>query len=261
MPSYMPTAFDAPSYDIQFTRTQIGTIQRGLVWNHLSKMEKELPGKNVLELNCGTGEDAIFLASHGLTVLATDASAEMLSIASKKIDERKLTDRVSFAELDLNQITGFKTDQKFDFIFSNFAGLNCLDENHMKDLLKCCDHWLNPGGRLVVVLFSTTCLWESLYFLLKIEWRNVFRRHSSPVEFNGLKIWYYSPRQIIQFSPDTLRLKNQIPIGLFTPPSYMGSAFKNKRVLLRIFKFLDNAFPFSFLSRFADHYLLDFRKS
>jgi ubiquinone/menaquinone biosynthesis C-methylase UbiE len=256
----MPIAFDALSYDSQFTHTQIGAIQRGLVWKYLLKMKKELPGKNVLELNCGTGEDAVFLASIGLSVLATDFSPEMLSVASKKISKQKLTERVSLARLDLNQISDFKTDQKFDFIFSNFAGLNCLDEDHFKNVLKCCDQWLNPGGRLVVVLFSTTCLWESLYFFLKFEWRNVFRRHSSPVEFNGLKIWYYSPSQVTQLSPDTLRLKNQIPIGLFTPPNYLESAFKSKRVLLRIFKFLDSAFPFSFLSRFADHYLLDLRK-
>ena len=38
-------------------------------------------GHRVLELNCGTGEDAVFLARRGVRVLATDLSGAMVEAA------------------------------------------------------------------------------------------------------------------------------------------------------------------------------------
>ena len=42
-------------------------------------------GERVLELNCGTGEDAVHLARRGVRVLATDNSPRMLAAARSKI--------------------------------------------------------------------------------------------------------------------------------------------------------------------------------
>ena len=41
------------------------------------------PGEQVLELSCGTGEDALHLAEQGVRILATDPSAGMLEVARK----------------------------------------------------------------------------------------------------------------------------------------------------------------------------------
>lgn len=42
-----------------------------------------VPGSRVLEVGCGSGRDAHFLASRGFSVTATDASAEMLEVARR----------------------------------------------------------------------------------------------------------------------------------------------------------------------------------
>ena len=62
MESQTVLAFDslAAKYDDLFTRSMIGRAQRGAVWDAL--IDTFEPGSHILELNCGTGEDALFLA-------------------------------------------------------------------------------------------------------------------------------------------------------------------------------------------------------
>ena len=77
----MDNSFDpvADLYDEIFSNTRIGKAQRDIVWKYLRK--KNLINKNILELNCGTGVDAIHLAQNN-RVTATDASEAMLRIKS-----------------------------------------------------------------------------------------------------------------------------------------------------------------------------------
>ena len=75
------TAFDAlaADYDASFTATPLGTLLREAVWRRLDA--RFAPGDRVLELACGTGEDAVHLASRGVRVTAVDASAAMVEAA------------------------------------------------------------------------------------------------------------------------------------------------------------------------------------
>jgi ubiquinone/menaquinone biosynthesis C-methylase UbiE len=78
----MPAAvFDtlAPGYDACFTESVLGRTLRRTVWSWLDGVFA--PGDRVLELNCGTGEDALHLATRGVQLVATDASAPMLDVA------------------------------------------------------------------------------------------------------------------------------------------------------------------------------------
>ena len=63
-------AFDtlAERYDDMFTNSLICRAQRDAVWSMAIRTFRR--GDRILELNCGTGEDALFLAHHGITVLA-----------------------------------------------------------------------------------------------------------------------------------------------------------------------------------------------
>src|SRR5687767_4264178 len=78
------SAFDtlAPSYDKEFTHTPSGQILRNRVHNRLLSHFKA--GDALLEMGCGTGEDALFLAEQGLQITATDTSEKMLSITHEK---------------------------------------------------------------------------------------------------------------------------------------------------------------------------------
>ena len=67
-------AFDdlAREYDAEFTTTALGSVLRAMVWK---RYEHCFAGReHLLEIGCGTGEDAVHLARRGYRVLATDAS-------------------------------------------------------------------------------------------------------------------------------------------------------------------------------------------
>ena len=57
----MPNDFDIPSknYDSVFTFSEIGKAQRQRVYHFASKYINPATPLDILELNCGTGEDAI----------------------------------------------------------------------------------------------------------------------------------------------------------------------------------------------------------
>ncbi len=44
-------------------------------------------GAHILELNCGTGEDALFLARHDMSVVACDGSEGMIRTARKRMQD------------------------------------------------------------------------------------------------------------------------------------------------------------------------------
>jgi len=255
----------AKEYDKQFTHTVIGMKQRQIVWNYLNKTL--FYGMNILEINCGTGEDAIFLARLGFQVTATDASGEMIARCEKKSsalsEKRKpLFQKAAFTELP--EVVGKK---KFDMLFSNFSGLNCLDPDELKSTSPILGSFLNPGGRLIIVVFGKKCMWEKIYMLLSGRIRDINRRSSKkPVTANlsgyEIPVFYYSESELKQIFKNDFEYISKKPVGLFIPPSYLNTFFRNKQFLLRLLSMAERMFgSLSFLSGFADHYVIEFKKA
>ncbi len=203
----MKADFDiaASDYDQTFTHTIIGKIQRDMVWEYL---QKKLPWEKplrILELNCGTGEDAIFLANMGHEVLATDISTHMLEVCKAKVKQAGLENQITIRRLDMTKLSELVFTEKFDLIFSNFGGLNCLPPQDLKKLFTAVKNRLSPSGKLIAVIMPDFCLIESLYFATKRASKKIFRRRTKSflsVNINGvpIKTWYYSPAEKI-FTP------------------------------------------------------------
>jgi len=163
-------AFDpvAPRYDAAFTDRLLGHWLREAVRERLAFS----PGEHVLELGCGTGVDAVWLAERGVRVTATDASPAMLAEVEAKAVRAGVADRVSVARLELTAIeTSF---EPFDGAFSNFGALNCLAER--RSLAEALAGWVRPGGRVVLVLMGPVCAWEIVWHLGHGQPRKAFRR-------------------------------------------------------------------------------------
>ena len=97
-------AFDdlAASYDDTFTESVIGRLLRAAVWRRLDAQFRA--GDRVLELNCGTGADAIHLAHTGVRVLATDVSEAMLDVTRRKVAQAGMAELVQVAKLDIAEL-------------------------------------------------------------------------------------------------------------------------------------------------------------
>ncbi|NJN98346.1 MAG: class I SAM-dependent methyltransferase, partial [Anaerolineales bacterium] len=88
-----PTAFDAfaAAYDDDFTHSLLGQLLRPRVWDILAQHFSA--GQHVLELTCGTGEDALWLTRRGVHVTATDGSAAMVRQAEAKAEAEEQRSR------------------------------------------------------------------------------------------------------------------------------------------------------------------------
>src|SRR6478735_8640393 len=113
----MSASFDiaASNYDTTFTNTIIGKLQRNLVYEQLSKIIENQKPKTILEINCGTGEDAIWLAKQNYKVTATDISEKMIAISKSK----ESLENLEFKQMDINCLNEHFGGKNFDLIFSD----------------------------------------------------------------------------------------------------------------------------------------------
>src|SRR5262249_713971 len=79
-----------------------GTWIREGLWTPYTRRFRS--GDRVLDLGCGTGLDAAFLASRGVYVTGLDASAEMLAECQRKVDSRGLEQLVELRRGDLSDL-------------------------------------------------------------------------------------------------------------------------------------------------------------
>jgi ubiquinone/menaquinone biosynthesis C-methylase UbiE len=262
----MGVPFDhiASTYDASFTRTPIGQLQRKQVWKYLQKITPELKGLDILELNCGTGEDAVLFSEKGFNIVATDVSEEMLKVTQEKVQQYSMQHKISSQYLDLDSFDDTLFEKKFDLIFSNFGGLNCINPESLKKLFDKIPSILTPEGRFVAVIMPKFCLWESIYFISKFQFKNAFRRWTSGSVDAGLpgaqvKTWYFRPSQIKSWAYK-FSLVSVKPIGFALPPSYLQQFFsRHKRFLWRLNKLEKKINGWSSVSGMSDHYLIDLK--
>jgi ubiquinone/menaquinone biosynthesis C-methylase UbiE len=230
---------------------------------HAEVLRHAKPGDRMLELNCGTGIDARFFAEHGLRVLATDNAPGMLAQCEAKIAAAGLGDRVAVRQCSFDRLENLRDEPHFDYIFSNFGGLNCAAD--LGKILVDIDRLLLPGGYFTLVIMPKICPWE-LALVLRGKARTAFRRlHRGGVQakVEGLpfQCYYYDPGFIQNQLKDYFRTISLQTLGLLVPPPYM-EGFPER--FPKAFRFLGRAeqriagrWPFN---RMGDHYIITMQK-
>lgn len=259
----MTTDFDAAAagYDTSFTHAVIGKAQRKRVYKLLADVLQKSAPQKILEVNCGTGEDAIWLAEQGFDVVATDLSEKMIGVAQNKSDMANPV----FKTLDINELPKHFQGEKFDLIFSNFGGLNCLSPIRLELFFKNASDLLTPNGRLALIIMPKNTKWEQAYFLAKGDSKNAFRRNKNSaianVDGQNVLTFYYNPNETAALAHPYFDAVQTNPIGFFLPPSYLEPFFSKHPNLFSILDTFESGVThLSFLARHADHYFIDLRK-
>jgi ubiquinone/menaquinone biosynthesis C-methylase UbiE len=251
----------ASEYDEVFTNSIIGRAQRDAVWNTLSHIFRS--GDHVLELNCGTGEDALFLARNGASVTACDASRRMIQIATGRLRKEAPGAPVQFNLLSTERIRELQPSADFDGIFSNFSGLNCIAD--LKQTANDLATLLSPGAPLLVCLSTRFCIWEMLWFALHGNFRKASRRCSGHAiarvgEFT-VDVYYPTVRQLQTLFSPSFVLRSCSGVGVTIPPSYVEAWIRNHPKLLRILRTIDKTIShYPGFRVLGDHVLLQFER-
>jgi SAM-dependent methyltransferase len=116
-------AFDraAPGYDEGFGRNPSGLLFRHAFQERLRRLFA--PGARIVDVGCGTGEDAVFLASLGVRVHAIDVSPAMVERTREKAERAGLAGQVTVSVLAAEGVASL--GDRFDGAYSDFGALNC----------------------------------------------------------------------------------------------------------------------------------------
>ncbi len=255
------TAFSrqALHYDHNDIANPVLQQMRQQVYHHIEKfLHRE---SKILELNAGTGIDALHFAQQGHHVHAIDIAAGMIDQIKKKIEENSIQgsltcQRLSFEDLD--QIA----ENNADHIFSNFGGLNCCS-----DLSKVTKHFprvLKPTGFATLVIMPPVCLWE-LISVFKGNFKHALRRFQpngvmAHLEGEYFKTYYFSRASIEQALGEQFKLVACEGLAALGPQPHRGDFPSSHPFIYRSLMTADKAvrhyFPFN---RWADHLILTFQ--
>lgn len=267
------TAFDglAADYDESWTESALGRELRTRVWEQLGRCFPA--GSRVLDLGCGTGVDACWLAGRGVTVRALDESSAMLEVARRRA--RSLAESLaSFERCDLGQgdeLEKILGEQPIDGAYSNFGALNCLPSR--RSVARIVAERTPPGAWLVLVLMGPCCPIEIAVHLVRGRFTGALRRLSSGAEVRlqsssrPLRVWYPTPARLRRELRPWWRLRRIVGLGVTLPPSDVGGRFLEDGTAdgSRLFRFLarwdrrlGSFFPGTWCN---DHYLAVFERS
>jgi SAM-dependent methyltransferase len=254
-------AFDsvALSYDDLFTRTTIGRAQRGQVWQRL--LAAFQPGERILELNCGTGEDARFLGQRGVRVVACDVSSAMIEVAKGRSVMERGSANIEYRQLANEDLHALSEEAAFDGAFSNFSGLNCMKD--LQPLARNLASLVRPGGHVLICIWSRICMNELVWFLVHGQPSKALRRYAgharARIGNEIIDVSYPTVRGVRRSFLPWFRLKSRSAIGLFVPPSYVEKwAVGHGKTLAQLERLDSMLAELPLFRDLGDHVLLEF---
>jgi SAM-dependent methyltransferase len=162
-----------------------------------------------------------------------------------------------------NNLEQLGETERFDYVFSDFGGLNCTDR--LDKVLADIDTLLKPGGRFTLVIMPRVCPWE-MAMLFKGYFKTAFRRFRkggvlAKVEGVPFQCYYYDPSYIIDQLGATYTLCSLKGLAVTVPPPYIEHFIERHPRWFRLLERWENKLyskaPFN---RWCDHYMITMEK-
>jgi SAM-dependent methyltransferase len=199
------------------------TWMRRQVWESYRRSFRA--GQNILDLSCGTGIDAVYLASRGVNVTGIDVSPAMIEQFDLNARKAGVEARVTATVLDISDLASLP-DQAFDGAISAFAGLNTVE-----DLASVADQLariLRPRAPVVFHLLNRFSLWEWLGLVFRGRWTDARElgstgRRAFQIGGRAVEHVLYEPSGAYRYSfAKHFRLRRSFGLGIFRPPHTVG---------------------------------------
>jgi SAM-dependent methyltransferase len=264
-------AFDAiaPDYDAIYGPKK-NAVMTWMRRESLTLLKTTFPrGSTLLEIGCGTGEEAVALARAGRRVVAIDISPRMTALTQAKAREAGLGNRVVAVAMPAGSIDALRPMDLFDGAYASFGALNC--EPDLLEFGRAMGRLVRPGGGFVCSVMARFCPFEVAWFLLRGRPRVAFRRlrrgwQSAPVAGRksvevSVATRYLAGRDLKEVLAPAFDLERALSLPLLLPPPYLDGVFREHR---RSFAFLErwerrlrHRWPWRL---WGDHVVLVFRR-
>ncbi|MCH9695896.1 MAG: class I SAM-dependent methyltransferase [Gammaproteobacteria bacterium] len=257
------TVFDnlAAEYDAAFSERAPARWLRDQVRARIAKLLPE--NSKILDIGCGTGDDALWFSTAGHSVVATDLSEAMLAATlARKTAAGQRGERIDVRRFDIAAPSS-DANEKFDCAMSNFGALNCCAD--LSPLFECLSGQIERDGFVAFTIMGKSCLWEMLGFGLRGNISNATRRwrRQSTFESNGMSqsVSYHSPASVERMANGRFKVESIAGVGVFVPSTEFFKVCEYRprllRSLSRVESVVANFWPFN---RLGDHYLMIMRK-
>ena len=223
--AYWDTA--AETYVQDFTGTGIGETRRVAVWRRFAKIFS--PGQKLLELNCGTGIDAVHLAGQGIQLVACDISSRMIEFARQHAASTDTSELIDFKVLPNEEIGSLEGEDVFDGAFSNFCGLNCVED--LEAVARELARLVRPGSPLLLCMMGRFVPWEIAWFAARGEpgkaLRRLRRKDFRSGDAGSVHIHRPSVREMSRIMSPGFRLRRWGGVGIAVPPTYTENRMRH----------------------------------
>lgn len=246
----------AQTYEKAFIETLTGKLWRSAVWAELDRAF--VPGSTVLEMNCGTGVDAIHLAKRGVAVLACDISSAMIERA--RSNAAGLDGLIEFRVLPTENLEQIPLDRRFAGAFSNFSGLNCVGDLGVVSAALAAR--LDPGSIVLLCMLGPSSRWEQLWRFVQRRLDQIERRRPASKAAKNVQVTRYPYKEVAAAFQPYFDLRSRKGIGIFVPPAFVDRTAARFPNILRMLGWLDHAVAkMPFFRDFGGCVLLEFERT
>lgn len=213
----MAGAYDAVAVDYD---RQVGgeTWMREVLWERYALLFR--PGQVVLDVGCGTGIDALFLAQRGVRVLGIDASPAMIAQARARVEKARVSDLVDLHVMDVSEVTHLNQVQ-IDGVISAFAALSAVPD--LAAFAAASARLLPSRAPMMLHLLNRSCVWEWLGLARRGRWSDanrIWRSRERDILIGGCSVRhhvYTASEAYAQFFRPHYRLSSSYSLGFLRP--------------------------------------------
>ncbi|WP_245943868.1 class I SAM-dependent methyltransferase [Acuticoccus kandeliae] len=119
----------------------------------LRRFVEPLAAGRALELGCGKGDDAVWLAGAGWSVVAVEIAAAAIELAAANAARAGVADRIRFEQHDLSRAF---PDGTFDLVVASFLAAFPREE-----VLRRAAGSVAPGGHLLIIEHGSRPPWST----------------------------------------------------------------------------------------------------
>jgi len=219
-------------------------------------------GAHVLDVNCGTGIDAIELARKGYKVKGADLSPGMILQAKEKAARGRVP-APDFRVASFDELLDV-FDGPFGLILSNFGGLNCVPD--LRPVAERVESLLAPRGVFLAVVMPRLSPWDSVAALSRGRLRSVFPRFRKNVEATGFlgktfPVYYHSLSSLNKAFAETCHLEQAFGLSVITPPPHATTFLRRFPRLCSLLEATESQIAsWPAVRSMGDHYVAVFRK-
>lgn len=170
--SWFESWFNSPYYHILYQHRDDKEAE--LFIEHLYQQLNIRLQHTILDLACGAGRHAIYMASKGNNVMGIDLASNSIKDANFKAREKGLSEKLHFQVEDMRH---FDLNRTFDFIFNLFTSFGYFEnkEDNLK-VLHCAKKHLKENGVLVIDYLNSQ--------LVRAKGEESYKKTISGIEFS-----------------------------------------------------------------------------